>query len=76
MCNNLKIFLFFLICRNGNVCYHQCMARGILSGMGPQGFGSKSVEISTWETRLESLPSKECLWIIDPENMRNNSTAM
>jgi len=52
------------------------MARGILSGMGPQGFGSKSVEISAWETRLEGPPSKECLWIIDPENMRNNSTAM
>lgn len=62
--------------RNGNVCYHQCMARGILSGMGPQGFGSKSVEISAWETRLEGPPSKECLWIIDPENMRNNSTAV
>lgn len=70
MCLLIKHF------RNGNVCYHQCMARGILTGMGPQGFGSKSVEISAWETRLEGPPSKECLWIIDPENMKNNSTAM
>jgi len=67
---------FFGDPKNGNFCYHQCMARGILSGMGPQGFGSKSVEISAWETRLEGPPSKECLWIIDPENMRNNSTAI
>ncbi|XP_050427055.1 multiple epidermal growth factor-like domains protein 8 [Adelges cooleyi] len=67
---------FFGDPKNGNVCYYQCMARGILSGMGPQGFGSKSVEVSAWETRLEGPPSKECLWIIDPENMQNNSTAI
>jgi hypothetical protein len=38
------------------------MARGMLTGPGPQGLGSGLAERNAWEGK--DTPSRECLWII------------
>ncbi|CAH0390198.1 unnamed protein product [Bemisia tabaci] len=56
--------------KRGGTCFYQCMARGMLSGKGPQGLGSRLAEMTAWESR-QGLPSRECLWIISPNNSAN-----
>lgn len=62
--------LYFAKYRRGGTCFYQCMARGMLSGKGPQGLGSRLAEMTAWESR-QGLPSRECLWIISPNNSAN-----
>lgn len=59
--------------RNGGMCYYQCMARGVLSGIEPQGLGSRLAQMSPWESRLGGPPTRECLWIVSPFHMDNRS---
>ncbi|XP_026680192.1 multiple epidermal growth factor-like domains protein 8 [Diaphorina citri] len=57
---------------DGGTCYYQCMARGMLTGPGPQGLGSGLAERNAWEGK--DTPSRECLWIIG-QSLDSNSTA-
>ncbi|XP_063223363.1 multiple epidermal growth factor-like domains protein 8 [Bacillus rossius redtenbacheri] len=52
--------------RNGGMCYRQCMPRGMLTGLEPQGLGSRLGHLNLWESRGGAPPTKECLWIINP----------
>ncbi|GFG35976.1 hypothetical protein Cfor_03559, partial [Coptotermes formosanus] len=59
--------------RNGGTCYYQCVSRGMLSGLEPQGLGSRLGQLTPWESRLGAPPTRECLWIVTPYDMHNKS---
>lgn len=47
---------------DGGHCYFQCEARGMLTHVGRQGFGSLQTHRSIWS----ASETRECLWIIQP----------
>uniref|UniRef100_A0A8D8PUQ8 Multiple epidermal growth factor-like domains protein 8 n=1 Tax=Cacopsylla melanoneura TaxID=428564 RepID=A0A8D8PUQ8_9HEMI len=57
---------------DGGTCYYQCMARGMLTGPGPQGLGSGLAERNAWEGK--DTPARECLWIIG-QSLDSNSSS-
>ncbi|PSN57394.1 Multiple epidermal growth factor-like domains protein 8 [Blattella germanica] len=61
--------------RNGGTCYYQCVSRGMLSGVEPQGLGSRLGQLTPWESRLGAPPTGECLWIVSPYDLQNKSTS-
>lgn len=48
---------------NGEMCYYQCEARGVLTGSEGQGISSHHAWMAPWS----GPPPRECLWIISPE---------
>ncbi|KAJ4443468.1 hypothetical protein ANN_05140, partial [Periplaneta americana] len=59
--------------RNGGTCYYQCVSRGMLTGLEPQGLGSRLGQLTPWESRLGAPPTGECLWIVTPYDLHNKS---
>ncbi|XP_067001504.2 multiple epidermal growth factor-like domains protein 8 [Anabrus simplex] len=59
--------------RHGGMCYYQCVSRGMLSGIEPQGLGSRLGLMTPWELRQGGPPTRECLWIVSPYDMQNKS---
>ncbi|CAG2056404.1 unnamed protein product [Timema podura] len=57
--------------RNGGMCYYQCVARGMLTGLEPQGLGSRLGQLTPWEIRPGVPPTRECLWIISPQSNKS-----
>ncbi|BES89065.1 Plexin repeat [Nesidiocoris tenuis] len=61
--------------RRGGTCYYQCMARGMMSSLKPQGLGSRLAEMSVWELRQGPPPTRECLWIVSPTHLNQSQTS-
>uniref|UniRef100_A0A146L5D8 Multiple epidermal growth factor-like domains protein 8 n=2 Tax=Lygus hesperus TaxID=30085 RepID=A0A146L5D8_LYGHE len=60
--------------RRGGTCYYQCMSRGMVSSMKPQGLGSRLAEQAVWESRAGHPPTRECLWIVSPTNLTQSQS--